>query len=126
MTRIGGTLLARAAFKTSSDARRGDATSARQKQSFALEINWRPVLALSATSLRPARARVEEPWFLEELDRMRSNGRPLLRPRDKRLVRSARPEEIAELELRRGLDEARGEDLKYCFAFLVPIDAELN
>lgn len=43
-----------------------------------------------------------------------------------RLVRPARPEEIAELELRRGLDDARGEDLKYCFAFLVPIDAGLN
>ena len=91
-----------------------------------MEINGRPVLALSATSLRSARARVEEPWFLEELERMRSNGGPLLRTRDQRLVRPARPVEIAELELRRGLDEASGEDLKYCSAFLVPIDAELN
>jgi hypothetical protein len=91
-----------------------------------LEINQLPVLALSATSLLSARARVEEPWFLEELERMRSNCGPLPRSCDQRLVRPARPEEIAELELRRGLDEARGEDLKYCFAFLVPIDAELN
>lgn len=109
-----------------SGAPRGKATSAGQKQCFTLEINQRPVLALSATSLRSARARAEEPWFLEELERMRCNCGPLLRSCDQRLVRPARPEEIAELELRRGLDEARGEDLKYCFAFLVPIDAELN
>jgi hypothetical protein len=109
-----------------SDARRGKAASAWRKRCFALEINRRPVLALSAASLRSARARAEEPWFLEELERMRSNGRPLLRPRDERLVRSARPEEIAALELQRSLDAARGEDVKYCFAFLVAIDAELN
>ena len=90
-----------------SDARRRKATSARQKQCFALEINRRPVLVLSATSLRVARARVEEPWSLQELERMRSNGGLLLRPRDQRLVRPARPEEIAELELRRGLCELR-------------------
>jgi hypothetical protein len=109
-----------------SDARGRKATNSGLKRCFALEIKGRPVLALSATSLRSARARVEEPWFLEELGRMRSKGRPLLHPGDERLVRPARPEESAELELQHGLDEARGEDLKYCFAFLVPIDAELN
>jgi hypothetical protein len=60
------------------------------------------------------------------MERMRSNGRILLSPSDERSVRPARPEEIGELELQRGLDEARGEDVKYCFAFLVAIDAELN
>jgi hypothetical protein len=84
------------------------------------------VLALCVTSLRSAWALVEEPWFLEELERIRSNGRSIMRPRDERLVRPARPEEIAALELQRGLDEARGEDLEYCLAFLVQIDAELS
>lgn len=71
--------------------------------------------------------RVREAWFVEELQRMRSEGRVLLLGSgDKLLVRPARPEEIGELEVQRGLDEARGEDLKYCFAFLVPIDSEVN
>lgn len=75
-----------------------------------LEINRRPVLALTATSLLSAWAREEEPWFIEELGRMRSNGLAILRPGDERLVRPARPEEIAALELQHALDAARGED----------------
>jgi hypothetical protein len=102
------------------------AASIRRECCFALDVNWRPVLAFSATSLRSASARVREPWFVEELERMRSNGRSIMRPSDMRMVRPAGPDEIAALELQRGLDETRGEDLKYCFAFLVEIDAELN
>jgi hypothetical protein len=109
-----------------SDARHGEAASAWQKRCFALEINRRRVLAFSARSLGSAIARAEEPWFIEELERMRTDGSPLLRPHDERRVRPAQPEEIAELEVQRALDEARGEDLKYCFVFLIPIDAELN
>jgi hypothetical protein len=75
-----------------------------------LEINRRPVLALTATSLLSAWARIEEPWFIEELERMRSNGLAIIRPGDERLVRPARPEEIAALELQHALDAARGED----------------
>jgi hypothetical protein len=98
----------------------------REKQCFALEINRRPVLAFFAKSLRSARIQAGQSWFLEELERMRSNGKSLLSSGDERAVRPARPEEIKELEVQRGLDEEMGEDLKYCFAFLVPIDAELN
>lgn len=102
------------------------AAGLRRERCFALDVNWRPVLAFSATSLRSAQARVREPWFIEELERMRSNGRSIMRPSDRRGVRPAGPDEIAALELQRGLDEARGEDLKYCFAFLIEVDAELN
>jgi hypothetical protein len=102
------------------------AEAAWQKRCFTLEINRRPVLSFSATSLRSARARMDEPWFTEELGRMRSNGRSILLASDCRSVRLAHPDEIATLLLQRSLDEVRGEDVKYCFAFLVQVDTELN
>lgn len=102
------------------------AAEAARQPCFVLEINQKAVLAFSARSLRSARARVQEVWFVEELGGMRSGGRPLLRPDDARLVRLALPAEIAAVELGRGLDEARGEDAEYGFAFLVPIDVPPN
>jgi len=101
----------------------------RKKQNrlcFTLEINRRPVLVLSASSPQAALARIQEDWFAEELERMRSSGKPILRFGDTRSVRAAYPNEIGELELGRGFDEARGEDTKYAFAFLIPVDSEPN
>jgi hypothetical protein len=98
----------------------------RGNPTFVLEINRRPVLAFDATSDRSARARVREPWFIEELTRMRANGRPVLSPNDHCRVRVASPAEIAAVSLHRGVDAARGEDTKYAFAFLIPIDLEPN
>ena len=97
-----------------------------EQSTFVLEINRRPVLAFDATSGRAAQARLREPWFIEELSRMRSDGRPVLGPNDRCHVRAASPTEIAAVSLQRGLDEARGEDTKYVFAFLIPIDLEPN
>jgi hypothetical protein len=88
-----------------------------------LEINRRPVLAFSSSSLRTAQARVKEPWFQAELQQMRSGGRTMLHPDDECVVRTARPEEASEVRLQHELDKVRGEDIKYCFAFLLPIDA---
>jgi hypothetical protein len=102
------------------------ATNATRKSCFVLEINQRAVLAFSAQSLRSAEARVRDAWFVEELQAMRSSGQPLLRPSDVCRVRSALPGETAAVELGRGLDEARGDDTKYGFAFLVSIDAPPN
>jgi hypothetical protein len=96
------------------------------RSTFVLEINRRPILAFDATSLRSARSRISEPWFIEELARMRSHGRPLLGPNDHCRLRSASPTEMAAVSLGRSLDEARGEDTKYAFAFLMPIDIEPN
>ena len=98
----------------------------RGQSTFVLEIDRTPVLAFDATSDRSARARVREPWFIEELARMRSNGRPVLGPNDHCRVRAALPTEMAAVSLQRGLDGARGEDAKYAFAFLIPIDLEPN
>jgi hypothetical protein len=93
---------------------------------FVLEINGKSILAFDATSLRSARSRIREPWFIEELARVRSNGRPIFGPNDHCHLRAASPTEIAAVTLGRGLDEARGEDTKYAFAFLIPIDVEPN
>jgi len=121
MTRTGSRAEGRSAARKSSRA----AEAARQP-CFVLEINQRPVLAFSARSLHSARTQVQEAWFVEELESMRSAGKPLLRPDDVRHVRLALPAEIAAVELGRGLDEVRGEDAKYGFAFLVPIDVPPN
>jgi hypothetical protein len=107
-------------------AKGGRIAKAAQTSCFTLEINGRPVLTLSAASLRSARVRIGEAWFIEELERMRSGGHPVLSPDDKCLVRPATPEEAATLDLERAIDRIRGEDVKYAFAFLIRIDLEPN
>lgn len=98
----------------------------RQTSCFTLEINQRPVLVLAAPSLSSAVRRISEDWFVEELGRMRSVGCSILRPRDRRQIRPANPEEVARLKLERSLDQVRGEDTKYAFAFLIPVDKDPN
>jgi len=110
----------------SASRKRDRAAEAARQPCFVLEVNQRPMLAFSARSLQSARRRVQEPWFVAELETMRSGGRPLLCSDDARQVRLALPAEIAAVELERGLDEARGEDAEYGFAFLVPIDVPPN
>src|SRR5262249_40182435 len=86
---------------------------------FVLEINHRPVLVFSASSFQSAKARIHEPWFIEEMARIYAGGKPLMRSGDLRMVRPALPAEVAAIEVERSVEEARGEDVKYCFAFLV-------
>ena len=93
---------------------------------FTLEINGVPVLVISAASLPPAFRRVSEDWLLEELGRLRSNGKPIFLSLDEGHVRPAHPDENAKLQLERASDQLRGEDTKYAFAFLIPVDAEPN
>jgi hypothetical protein len=96
------------------------------KSCFVLEVAGRPVLAFSAASMRAAKARAKELWFVEELGQMRSGGRPILCDGDDRSVRQASVVEAAQVELYRRLDDARGEDIKYCFAFLIAVDPTPN
>lgn len=110
-----------------SAARKNDrAAEAARQPCFVLEVNQRPILAFSARSLQSAQARMQEAWFVEELKSMRSGGKPLLGEGDVRRIRLAIPAEVSAVEIGRGLDEARGEDTKYGFAFLVPIDLPPN
>ena len=93
---------------------------------FTLELNGRPTLVLEATSLPAACQRTSEEWFLGELAGMRSGGAALFQACDARRVRPARPDEAFQLQLERTLDAMSGEDTKYAFAFLIPIDPRLN
>lgn len=106
--------------------KRNRAAKKRQTSCFTLESNQRPVLVFAAPSLSSAVRRISEDWFVEELGRMRSVGCSILRSRDLRQIRPANPEEAARLELERSLDQIRGEDTKYAFAFLIPIDKDPN
>lgn len=93
---------------------------------FVLEIDERPVLAFSATNLKSAQERATEPWLIDELAQSNSGGKPILGPGGQCTVRLARPFEATEVEVNRFLDRARGEDSKYGFAFLVPVDVLAN
>ncbi len=97
-----------------------------QSSCFTLEINGRPILVLEAASLQAAFHRASEDWLLEELAGMRSRGTALFRACDECMVRPARANEAAKLQLQRRLDELQSEDTKYAFAFLVAIDPCLN
>lgn len=105
--------------------RKGTAPGA-QSRCFTLEINGQPALVMIAASLQAACRRVSEQWLLEELAGMRSGGAALLRSCDTCRVRSAKADEIAKLQLERLLDEMDGEDTKYAFTFLIPIDTRPN
>jgi hypothetical protein len=102
------------------------ATATLRSPCFTLEINGRPTLVLEAASLQAAIHRVSEDWFLEELAGMRSCGTALFRASDECLVRPARADETAKLQLERALDALQGEDTKYAFAFLIIIDTRPN
>jgi hypothetical protein len=91
---------------------------------FTLEINRRAVLVFSATSLRSAKTRVREEWFVQELSQMRTGGKPLCEPDSTFVVRAASLREKSEAEVWFSIDRFRGDDVKYHFTFLVPMDAQ--
>lgn len=109
--------------KLASKRRRCGTADEKLTECFTLEINDRPTLVMIAPSLRAACRRVSEQWLLDELAGMRSGGVALLRECDRCHVRPARLDESTKLQMERALDELEGEDTKYAFAFLVPIDA---
>ena len=90
--------------------------------SFVITDRERPLLVLAANSLRAARALVREKWFIEEVCRYRSVGIAIWDGESALTVRAANAFETAELEIAKSIDLARGEDVKFVFAFLIPID----
>jgi hypothetical protein len=93
---------------------------------FTLEIDGRAVLVFSAPSLRSAKTRVREEWFVQELGQMRTGGKPLCEPESTFVVRVASLQEKSEAEVWFSIDRFRGEDVKYHFTFLVPTEAQPN
>lgn len=91
---------------------------------FTLEIDGRALLVFPAPSLRSAKTRVREGWFVQELSQMRSGGKPLCEPESSFVVRAASLREKSEAEAWFLIDRFRGDDVKYHFTFLVPMDAQ--
>jgi hypothetical protein len=91
-------------------------------QSFVLEIDGRPVLALSSSSIERAQAMCSEAWFIEELASDRSGGRPVWNAEAEMRLRLATADEATKLEIARMQERARGEHAGHAFAFLVPLD----
>jgi hypothetical protein len=86
------------------------------------EVDGRPVLALSSSSIERARAMCSEAWFIEELASYRSGGRPIWSREAKLAVRPANADETMKLQTARKQERARGENAGYAFAFFVPLD----
>jgi hypothetical protein len=69
---------------------------------------------------------VKEEWFVQEISRMKTGGKPLCEPDSIFVVRSASLQEKSEAEVWFSIDRFRDEDVKYHFTFMVPIDAQPN
>lgn len=91
---------------------------------FTLEIDGRALLVFSAPSLRSAKTRVREEWFVQEISQMKTGGKPLCEPDSIFVVRVASLQEKSEAEVWLSIDRFRGDDVKYHFTFLVPMDAQ--
>jgi hypothetical protein len=98
----------------------------KNQQEFVLEIDGRALLALFADDIEDAQTFCSRGWFWDELATYRSSGCPILDGAPDLRIRTANPCEVAELHLALGLERFRKEYDGYVFAFLVPVDADLQ
>jgi hypothetical protein len=100
----------------------------RQKiqREFVLEVGGRAVLALFADDTEHARTFCSQDWFWDELATYRSSGCLIWDSTSDLSIRHAEPCEVTELHIALGLEEFRKEYDGYVFAFLVPVDADLQ
>jgi hypothetical protein len=98
----------------------------KNQQEFVLEVGGRAVLALFAGDIEDAQTFCSQGWFWDELAIYRSSGCPILDTTSDLRIRTANPCEVAELHLALGLERFRKEYDGYVFAFLVPVDADLQ
>lgn len=97
-----------------------------QSREFVLEVGGRAVLALFADDIEHARTFCSRGWFWVELATYRSHGCPIWDSASELKIRHAKPFEVAELHLALGLERFRKDYDGYVFAFLVPVDADLQ
>jgi hypothetical protein len=98
----------------------------KNQQEFVLEVGGRAVLALFANDIEHAQTFCSQGWFWDELATCRSSGCPILDSASDLRLRTANPCEVAELHLALGLERFRKEYDGYVFAFLVPVDVDLQ
>lgn len=109
----------------STNASRTRSSQVRQ-EGFVLEVAGIPKLVFTATSARAAEKFRNQAWLEEELRPYCSGGHPVWDGKAELTVRRANPAESAELAIGRKWAEAEGDDTKFVFAFLVPIDPLQN
>lgn len=93
---------------------------------FVIEIQDRAILALSATSMRRAREICSQQWFADELLHYRSCGSQIWDGVTPLSIRRATACELAELEIARVKELVEEQQDEFIFAFLVPLDADMN
>ena len=97
-----------------------------EAQEFVLETSGRAVLAFLAGGLEQARALCSQHWFMDELASYRSCGQPIWDGATGLRIRCATPSEAAEVQIALATERCRKEYDGYVFAFLVPVDANLQ
>jgi hypothetical protein len=95
-------------------------------QSFVIESGGRAVLAFRASNMKEAKKLCSRDWFAQELASFRSRGEPIWDGQAKLTIRQATDLEHAEVEIAKAGEVARHEYEGYAFAFLVPLDAEVQ
>jgi hypothetical protein len=96
-----------------------------QPREFVMEVAGRAVLALFADDIEHARIFCSQDWFWDELSTNRSSGCSIWDRASDLRIRHAKACEVAELHIALGLERFRKCD-GYVFAFLVPVDADLQ
>jgi len=96
------------------------------QRAFVLEIGGRPVLAFLAPTFGEAARLCSQSWFADELRPYFSNGKAVYDDCAELRVREA--SRIEEMSVREAYasDLARGESVKFVFAFLIEIDVDLH
>ena len=84
-----------------------------EAKEFVLETRGRAVLAFLAGGLEQARDLCSQHWFIDELASYRSCGQPIW-------------DGAAEVQIALATERCRKEYNGYVFAFLVPVDANLQ
>ena len=96
------------------------------QRAFVLEIGGRSVLAFLAPTFGEAARLCSQSWFADELRPYFSNGKAVYDDCAELRVREA--SRIEEMSVREDYasDLARGESVKFVFAFLIEIDVDLH
>ena len=97
-----------------------------EAKEFVLETRGRAVLAFLAGGLEQARDLCSQHWFIDELASYRSCGQPIWDGTTGLRIRCANPSEAAEVQIALATERCRKEYDGYVFAFLVPVDANLQ
>ena len=96
------------------------------QRAFVLEIGGRSVLAFLAPTFGKATRLCSQSWFVDDLRSYFSNGKAVYDDSAEMRVREA--SRIEEMSVREAYasELARGECVKFVFAFLIEIDGDLH